>query len=149
MMIILTIIFLLIDVGSKLIVSNLMNINDSFIVIKDFFYITYVRNTGAAWSLFAGKTWLLIIVSILIIGLIVGYIYKNKPKATMEKIGYSMILGGAFGNFIDRIVYGYVIDFFDFYIFGYDYPIFKLADSFILIGVILLIICTWRCKDGN
>ena len=149
MMIILTIIFLLIDVGSKLIVSNLMNINDSFIVIKDFFYITYVRNTGAAWSLFAGKTWLLIIVSILIIGLIVGYIYKNKPKATMEKIGYSMILGGAFGNFIDRIVYGYVIDFFDFYIFGYDYPIFNLADSFILIGVILLIICTWRCKDGN
>ena len=60
-----------------------------------------------------------------------------------------MVLGGAIGNFIDRVIYGYVIDFFDFYIFGYDYPIFNLADSFILIGVILLVIYTWRCSDGN
>ena len=71
MMIILTIIFLVIDIVSKLIVSNLMNVNDSIMVIKNFFYITYVRNTGAAWSIFAGKTWLLIIVSLIIISLII------------------------------------------------------------------------------
>lgn len=149
MIIILTIVFLIIDIVSKLIVSNLMNVNDSIVVIKDFFYITYVRNTGAAWSIFAGKTWLLIIVSLIIIFFIVGYIYKNKPKSKFEILGYSMILGGAIGNLIDRVIYGYVIDFLDFYIFGYDYPIFNLADSFILIGVILLIIYTWRSKDGN
>lgn len=148
-MIILTIIFLAIDIVSKLIVSNLMNVNDSIMVIKNFFYITYVRNTGAAWSIFAGETWLLIIVSLIIISVIIYCVYKNKPKSKLEIIGYSMILGGAFGNFIDRIIYGYVIDFLDFNIFGYDYPIFNLADSFILIGVILLIIYTWRCKDGN
>ena len=149
MIIILTIIFLLIDIVSKLVVSNLMKVFDSIVVIKDFFYITYVRNTGAAWSILSDKTWLIIIISLIIIGLIILYICKNKPKSNCENIGYAMILGGAIGNFIDRIVYGYVIDFFDFYIFGYDYPIFNVADSFIFIGVIILIIYTWRCNDGD
>jgi len=149
MMIILTIAFLIIDIVSKLIVSNLMDVHDSIIVIKDFFYITYVRNTGAAWSIFADKTWMLVIISLIIISFIILYVLKNKPKNKLEKIGYSMILGGAIGNFIDRIIYGYVIDFFDFYIFGYSYPIFNLADTFIVIGVLLLVIYTWRCKNGN
>lgn len=148
-MIILTMIFLIIDVVSKLVVSNMMNVHDSIVVIKDFFNITYVRNTGAAWSMLADKTWLIIIISFAIIGLIALYICKNKPNSKIEKIGYSLVLGGAIGNFIDRIVYGYVIDFFDFYIFGYDYPIFNLADTFIFCGVFLLIVYTWRCKDGN
>ena len=126
-----------------------MDVHDSIIVIKDFFYITYVRNTGAAWSIFADKTWMLVIISLIIISFIILYVLKNKPKNKLEKIGYSMILGGAIGNFIDRIIYGYVIDFFDFYIFGYSYPIFNLADTFIVIGVLLLVIYTWRCKNGN
>ena len=149
MIIFLTVIFLLIDIASKLIVSNLMNVTDSIMVIKNFFYITYVRNTGAAWSILAGKIWLLILVSLLIISFVVYYIYKNKPKSKLEKFGYSMILGGAIGNFIDRLVYGYVIDFIDVNILGYDYPIFNLADSFILIGVVVLMFYTWRCSDGN
>lgn len=149
MMIILTIIFLIIDIVSKLLVSNLLDVHDSIIIIKDFFFITYVRNTGAAWSMFAGKTWLLIIVSLIIIGLICYYIYKNRPKSKIEMVGYSLVLGGAIGNFIDRVIYGYVIDFFDFYIFGYNYPIFNMADIFIVIGVIILVLCVWREKDGN
>ena len=149
MIIILTIIFLIIDIISKIVVSSLMNEYDSIILIKNFFNITYVRNTGAAWSIFSGEIIGLIIISILIICFLGIYIYKNKPKDMMEKIGYSMILGGAFGNLLDRITYGYVIDFLDFYIFGYDYPIFNLADSFIFIGVILLIIYTWRCSNDN
>ena len=149
MIIILTIIFVIIDIVSKLVISNLMDVYDSIVVIKNFFNITYVHNTGAAWSLFAGRTWLLVIVSLIIISFIIFYIYKNKPKNRYEKIGYSLVLGGAIGNFIDRIVYGYVIDFLDFNIFGYDYPIFNLADTFIVVGVIILCICTWRCKDGD
>ena len=149
MIVILTIIFLMIDIVSKTIISNLMNVHDSIIILKDFFYITYVRNTGAAWSILSNNTWIIIIISLIIIFFVGWYIYKNKPKSKLEIIGYSMILGGAIGNFIDRIVYGYVRDFLDFYIFGYDYPIFNLADTFIVLGVILLIIYTWRCKDGN
>ena len=149
MMIILTIVFLIIDIVSKFIVSNLMNVYDSIVIVKNFFYISYVKNTGAAWSIFSDKTWFVILISLVIIGIIIVYIIKNKPKSVLEKIGYSMVLGGAFGNFIDRIVNGYVIDFLDFYIFGYDYPIFNLADVFIVVGVILLLIHTWWCKDGN
>ena len=147
MIIILTIVFLIIDIVSKLVVSNLMTVNDSILVVKNFFYITYVKNTGAAWSIFSDNTWIVILLSLIIIGAIILYIYKNRPKSKIEKVGYALILGGAIGNFIDRIVYGYVIDFFDFYIFGYDYPIFNVADTFIVLGVILLVIYTWRCKD--
>lgn len=149
MIIILTIVFFLIDLGSKILVNNSIDLYDSIKIIDNFFYITYVRNTGAAWSMFAGNRWMLVIVSLIIIVLIILYMIKNKPGSKLEKIGYSMILGGSIGNLFDRIVYGYVIDFFDFYIFGYDYPIFNLADSFILVGVLLLVIYTWRCKDGN
>ena len=149
MIIIFTIIFFFIDLISKLIVGNFMNVQDSIIVISKFFNITYVRNTGAAWSILANSTWLVILISVVIISMIVIYIYKNKPKYKIEKIGYSMVLGGALGNFMDRIIYGYVIDFLDFNILGYNYPIFNLADSFIFVGVLLIIIFTWRDKDGN
>ena len=148
-MIILTIIFLIIDIISKLVVSSLMNVYDSIVIIKNFFCITYVRNTGAAWSIFEGRVLGIIVVSLIIISFIVYYISKQKVKSKLEKIGYSLILGGALGNLLDRIIYGYVIDFLDFNIFGYDYPIFNLADSFIFVGVILLIIYTWRYNDGD
>ena len=149
MMIIFIIIFLVIDIVSKLVVSNLMVVNDSILVIKNFFYVTYVKNTGAAWSIFSGETLGLIIVSLIIISFIIYYISKNKPSTMMEKVGYAMILGGSFGNLLDRIIYGYVIDFLDFNIFGYDYPIFNLADSFIFIGVMLIVVYTWRYENGN
>ena len=148
-MTILTIIFLIIDIISKLVVSSLMNVYDSIVIIKNFFCITYVRNTGAAWSIFEGRVLGIIVVSLIIISFIVYYISKQKVKSKLEKIGYSLILGGALGNLLDRIIYGYVIDFLDFNIFGYDYPIFNLADSFIFVGVILLIIYTWRYNDGD
>ena len=149
LMFLLTVVFLIIDIISKIVVSKLMNVYDSIILIKDFFYITYVRNTGAAWSIFEGRVLWLIIISLMIITFIIYYVFKNIPKNKVEFVGYSLVLGGAFGNLLDRIIYGYVVDFLDFYIFGYDYPIFNLADSFIFIGVILVIIYTWRCKDGN
>ena len=149
MMIVLTLVFLIIDIVSKLVISNCVFVNDSILVIKDFFYITYVRNTGAAWSIFSGETLGLIIVSLIIIFFIIYYISKNKPSSKIEKIGYAMILGGSFGNLLDRIIYGYVIDFLDFNIFGYDYPIFNLADSFIFVGIILIMIYTWRYENGN
>lgn len=148
-MIILTLIFLLVDIVSKLLVSRYILLEKSIKIINNFLYITYVRNTGAAWSMFSSRSVLVLIVSFFIIVGIVLYVNKNRPKDKIERLAYSMILGGALGNFVNRIVYGYVIDFIDVKIFKYDYPIFNLADSFIVIGVILLVVYAWRCENGN
>lgn len=148
-MIILTLMFLLVDIVSKIIINEYFILEKSIKLINNFLYITYVRNTGAAWSIFSSRTVLVLLISSFIIIGIILYIYKNRPKNKVEKIAYSMILGGAIGNFINRIIYGYVIDFIDVKIFGYNYPIFNLADTFIVIGVILLVVYTWRCNDGN
>ena len=147
MLLISTIICLVIDFVSKIIVSNFMNVHDSIEIIKGFFSISYFRNTGGAFSILNEHTWLLAVVSLIIIVVLIYYVYKNKPKNKLESLGYSMILGGAIGNFIDRIIYGYVIDFLDFNIFGYNYPIFNFADVFIVIGVFFLIIYNWRCRN--
>ena len=149
MIIMLTLMFLLFDVISKIIVIKSLDIGQSVTVINNFFNITYVRNTGVAWSLLNNKQILILIVSFLIILGIIFYIFKNRPKNIYEKLAYSMILSGAIGNFIDRIIHNGVIDFLDFNIFGYDYPIFNLADCFVVIGVIILIIVAWRCNTGG
>ena len=146
---ILTLLVLLIDIGSKLIIHRYISVGESIELIRNFFNLTYVRNTGVAWSIFENKMILIIIVSALIITIMIGYIYKERPKESILKIAYALILGGAIGNFLNRIVYGYVIDFIDIRIFGYNYPIFNLADTFIVIGVIILIIFTWRHSDDR
>ena len=149
MIIWLTLVVILLDMVSKYIISRLLIVNESVMVIKNFFNITYVRNTGAAFSIFSGNTFLVMVISFMIIMGIILYISKNKPGNKIEKISYSLILGGAIGNFIDRIIYGYVRDFIEIDIFGWDYPIFNLADVFVVVGVILLVIATWRGRNDR
>ena len=108
-------------------------------VIKGFFRITYTCNDGAAFSILKGKRVFFIIMTIVVVFLIVYYLLKNKVY-WVEKYSLLLIISGAVGNLIDRIMYGYVIDFLDFIIFGYDFPVFNIADSFITIGAIGLII---------
>lgn len=138
---------LLIDILIKLLVKNNMLVNESIKIINNFFYITYVKNTGAAWSILSGKQTFLIIFSIIVIALLVFYLVKKKSYLNLEVIGYSLLLSGALGNLIDRILYGYVIDYFSLYIFSYSFPIFNFADSCIVIGIVLLFISSWR--DSN
>lgn len=146
MIIIVVIISLLLDIGSKFLVSRIFILNESKTIIDNFLNITYVRNTGAAWSILDDNTWIVTVISLLIIIGIIYYVYRNRVSKKILKMGYGLILGGAVGNFIDRIVYGYVIDFIDIDIFGWNYPIFNLADMFIVVGVILVMIDAWRCK---
>lgn len=108
-------------------------------VIRGFFRITYTCNDGAAFSILKGKRVFFIIMTIIVVFLIVYYLLKNKVY-WVEKYSLLLIISGAVGNLIDRIMYGYVIDFLDFVIFGYDFPVFNIADSFITIGAIGLII---------
>ena len=136
---IITIIILVIDIITKIIISNLMNLNESIKIIKNFLYLTYAKNDGIAFSYLEGNRLFIILASIIIIGFILSYLYKNKTSK-IETISFGLILGGAIGNLLDRIIYGYVIDFIDIYIFNYNYPIFNIADIGVVIGVFLLII---------
>ena len=131
----------LIDQLTKLYISTHMTLYESIRVIENFFYITYAQNTGAAWSMGQGLGDLFAILALAVsIGLL-WYYHKNRNTLSiLEKWSIMLIVPGALGNMIDRIIHGYVVDFLDFYIFGYDFPIFNVADSFLTIGVGLLIL---------
>ncbi len=131
--------FFIIDLLSKQLIDHIMKLGESVKVINNFFYITYTHNTGAAWSILEDHRILLLIITVIALFLINKYMNKEN-LSKLENIAYGIIIGGIVGNLFDRIFYGYVIDFIDFKLFGYNYPIFNLADSFIVIGVILLII---------
>jgi len=137
-------IFLIIDIVVKLLVKSKLIFQESIKIIDNFFYITYVKNTGAAWSILSGKQGFLIVFSLIVIIVILIYLYRKKNYTKLETIGYSLLISGAVGNLIDRILYGYVVDYLNFYIFNYDFPIFNIADSCIVIGIMLLFISSWR-----
>lgn len=135
--------FFIIDLISKQVAQSTLKLHESIEVIKNFFYLTLTKNSGAAWSILKDKKILLLIITMIVLYLI--YRHLNKEKINhLESLIYGIIIGGIIGNLFDRIVYGSVIDFLDFKIFGYNYPIFNLADTFIVVGIILLIIISIR-----
>ena len=131
---------LVLDQIIKIIVITNMDLYDSINIINNFFNITYVRNTGAAWSILSGNTMLLSVIALVALVLMYFYCIKDKLLTNFESISYGLLIGGAFGNLIDRMIHGYVIDYLDFKIFNYDFPVFNLADICIVIGVILICI---------
>ena len=135
--------FFIVDLLSKQLISHVMTVKDSFKVINKFFYITYVQNKGAAWNILEDQRILLLIISVIVLFLINKTMNKEKLN-NLECFSYGMIIGGIVGNIFDRVFYGFVIDFLDFRIFGYNYPVFNLADSFIVIGIIFMAIITIR-----
>lgn len=133
-------ILLVIDQISKLLVIKLLERSSSIELIKNFFYLTYTHNNGAAFSILTGQRVFLILIAIIILIILFYYLRKNKVEGKIERLAFSFIIGGALGNLIDRILRGYVIDFIDVKIFKYNFPVFNLADTFIVVGVILLLI---------
>lgn len=141
--VIISLIALIIDIISKRLVINFMFPDMSINIISNFFSLTYAKNEGIAFSLLDGKVDFIVIMSVIIIGMLIKYLKDNKVEK-VEQIAYGLLIGGALGNLLDRILYGYVIDFLDFNIFGYHYPIFNFADTFIVIGILILIIFSFR-----
>ncbi len=114
-------------------------------VIEGFFLITYVQNTGAAWSLGGGSdvfmTVVIVITFIAIAAFLFLLFFPDKRKNMLFLVSLALITGGAAGNLIDRVSLGYVRDFLDFYPFGYNFPVFNVADMGLVIGVIMMIVC--------
>lgn len=139
----------LIDRIIKIIVENFLKLGVRNSVIKNFFYLTYVKNEGAAFSIFNGKTIFLILLSFVALYLVYNFIKKEDNIKKINIIAYGIFIGGIIGNLIDRLLYGYVIDYLDFQFLGNRFAIFNFADSTIVVGAILLLIFEGSDKNGK
>jgi len=135
MIFIITLSILFLDQLTKLLVTKNLLLNQSLPVIRGIFHITLIYNRGAAFGMLKNQARLFIFVSLFAVVLIMAVLKKNKyRKSSFYNISLSLILAGALGNLIDRLIRGHIIDFLDFRI----WPVFNLADSAITIGAILL-----------
>jgi signal peptidase II len=137
---------LALDQLTKTWVVATLEFSDRVSVIEGFFYLTHVRNPGAAFSLFAEapveiRGPFFIVTTLIAIGLIVSFFRKLSPGDRLSALALGLILGGAVGNLLDRLIYGAVVDFLRLQLWGgYSWPDFNVADSSIVIGVALLVL---------
>ena len=137
-------IFTLLDQLSKKQIVDYLKLGEKIEIIKNFFNITHVRNYGAGFSILQNARLFLSLVSIIAIGVLAYLLVTTKKKNTLTTISYLMVISGALGNLLDRLRQGYVVDFLDFKIFGWDYPVFNVADIFITVGCFLLILVSLK-----
>jgi len=136
--IILSVIIVIIDQVTKYVVVQNIDIGEKIPVIDQFFYLTLHMNPGAAWGMLQnGRIFFLIIVPV-ISAFVIYYMYKNKDR--FLRFSLALVLAGAVGNYIDRILLGEVRDFLLFYIGSYPFPIFNVADISVTCGTIALAI---------
>ena len=142
------------DQITKLTIDRSMPLYHSIPIIDGLFNLTYIRNTGAAFGIFAGSAAafrlpFLIIFSLVAIGFVVTMLRRLPDTQTGLITALSFIIGGAIGNLIDRIVHGEVIDFLDFYWRSYHWPAFNVADSFITVGVLITVYHLIKAKGED
>ena len=140
-LIIIIVAIIALDQWSKWAIKTSFNLYQSKPVIQDLLHFTYVTNDGMAFGLsFPGGKHVLLIMTILLTGFIVGFLWKEKNGHPLIKYGLALILSGAIVNLIDRLLYGKVVDFLDLMIGNFHWYIFNIADSSVTIGMILFII---------
>ena len=134
---------LVLDRWTKVFIQSRFDLNESIPVIDGFFNITYLRNTGVAFGIFSSvssptKSILLSVFTACAAAFVVTYSVRSPVRNRLLQTALSLILGGALGNLYDRLAYGYVVDFLEFYVRDYHWPSFNVADSAISTGVALL-----------
>ena len=154
-------IVIFVDQITKYYFSSTITEGDTHIVIDGFFYFSHYRNEGAAWSFLSNVSWAQIFFKVLtviaLIGFVLIYIYAFKKNYRWLKIALIFVIGGTIGNFIDRLIFNEVIDFLGFIFGNYYFPVFNLADSFLVVGTIMFVIhflffdkdAIFRKKDAN
>jgi signal peptidase II len=141
----LALVVILLDHWTKRLAASRIALYDHVQIIPGFFRLTHTENSGAAFSLFADhpthwKTGMLIAFSVVAMAIVFVLLWKQTRALTVSGIALSLILGGAAGNLWDRLVSGHVVDFLLFYVKQYQWPVFNLADSSIVVGAGLLIL---------
>ena len=128
------------DQLTKWCVHHYMELYQSIPVIHNFFYLTYVTNDGMAFGLsFPGGKFFLLSLILLLTAFITGLLWKERDGHPLVKYGLALILSGAIGNVVDRIINGSVVDFLDFMIGNFHWYIFNVADSAVTVGMVLFI----------
>jgi signal peptidase II len=135
----LALLMLVVDQATKWMIVKKMDLGQSIPVIDQVLYITSHRNRGAAFGILQDQRYFFIIITIVVVGAVIYYLQKHATDKLL-KTALALVLGGALGNFIDRLLRGEVVDFVDVYIGSYDFPIFNVADSALVIGVGLIFI---------
>lgn len=141
------------DQAAKAVIARTVDLYASVTVIPGFFNITRVHNRGAVFGAFNqmnNRTVFAVLTgaSLLALGLVVFYFIKTTPSDRLMKTSLSLILAGALGNILDRLIRGYVLDFLDFHIGGAHWPFFNVADSCITIGAVLMLLIFFRRKPA-
>lgn len=136
----LAVLIILLDQGSKWLVATKMDFGESIPVWRGVFSITSHRNTGAAFGILEGQMWLFFVITVIVVIGVIYYLHKFGRRQMLLGIALALVLGGAIGNFIDRLFRGSVVDFFYFRII--NFPIFNVADSALSVGVVLILIYT-------
>ena len=119
-----------------LVVKNISGIS-TVPLIKDVFHLTYWENRGAAFGILQDKRVFFIVITVLVVFFVVLFLVKQKPKNVLLNLALTLLIGGAVGNFTDRALRGYVVDFLDFRLI--NFPIFNAADCFVVVGAALLV----------
>jgi len=150
----LALVFFLIDQFSKKIIESTFILYESKTVINHFFSIIYVHNKGFIFGIFSqsGNTYSTIGISLLSVAsllFITLFFLISRNESKLFAVGFSFVIGGAFGNMLDRVKTGYVIDFLDIYVGTYHWPTFNMADFFICVGVGLLILDIWKTGSAK
>ncbi|QPR66354.1 signal peptidase II [Lysinibacillus macroides] len=133
---------ILLDQWTKWLIVKNMEYGERIALWDPWFGLLSHRNRGAAWGMLEGQIWLFSIVTVVVIGAIIYFYHKEAKGKPLFQVGLMLLLGGALGNFIDRLFRGEVVDFADVLIpiINYDFPIFNVADAALTIAVVLLMI---------
>ncbi len=136
---------LVFDLVTKAVVEGNMAVGDSVPVIPNFFYITFIYNDGAAWGMTVIMPLVITLTFIALAAFLLLLFFPDKRKNMLFIVAMAMVTAGATGNLIDRLYLGQVRDFLNFFIFGYDFPVFNIADVSLVVGVILLVVFLIIC----
>lgn len=143
----LSLLFVLLDQVSKLVVVKTIPINDSIVLIPRFFSLSHVRNTGAAFGILSNQRWVFMLFTAIVLIAAVIALCSGKIKNHWGIFSLSLIIGGGIGNMIDRIALGEVVDFFAFNFWGYQFAVFNVADIFVCCGTIILAFYIFLSSD--
>ncbi len=147
-----SVIIIILDQSSKLWITQIISLHQSIPILPSFNF-TLLHNEGAAFSFLAQaggwQRWFFIILTTVITTILLVWLYNLERQQRLVMFSLTLIIGGALGNLIDRVLYGYVIDFIDIYYQQWHWPTFNIADSAISIGVTLLLFDTIRQSSHN